>query len=293
MKTKKIVIGAMAAAMLSLSICSMSPAFAAGETVQIKVGNATAKAGGQYTVEVSLADIPSTGIQACGFSIQYDSSVISIDKVDAGAITNTGAAKSDTTASLLPNFSSYSDNGEGMISLMWSTSLEDASYWLKSDGVFCTVSGKVKSDAKDGAKAAIKIVPTPHETYVGSGVKNTEIDCGYMKNSKETVQYQVKVTDGSVTVGDPTPATTAAPTVAPTTVAPTSATVKPTKKGDATLDGDVTLADALAILQYVANAKKYPLDAQALANADCDGNAGITANDALFIQRVDAGLEKL
>ena len=101
MKTKKIVIGAMAAAMLSLSICSMSPAFAAGETVQIKVGNATAKAGGQYTVEVSLADIPSTGIQACGFSIQYDSSVISIDKVDAGAITNTGAAKSDTTASLL------------------------------------------------------------------------------------------------------------------------------------------------------------------------------------------------
>ena len=289
MKTKKIVIGAMAAAMLSLSICSMSPAFAAGETVQINVGNATAKAGGQYTVEVSLADIPSTGIQACGFSIEYDSSLITIDSVVAGAITETGASKNDTTASLLPNFSSYSDNGEGMISLMWSTSLEDASYWLKSDGVFCKVSGKVKSDAKDGAKAAIKVVPTPHETYVGSGVQNTEIDCGYMTSAKETVQYQVKVTNGSVTVGDPTPATTAAPTKAPTT----SASVKPTKKGDANLDGDVTLADALAILQYVANATKYPLDEQALANADCDGNAGVTANDALFIQRVDAGLEKL
>ncbi len=42
MKTKKIVIGAMAAAMLSLSVCSMIPASAADETVQISVSNAKA-----------------------------------------------------------------------------------------------------------------------------------------------------------------------------------------------------------------------------------------------------------
>ena len=89
MKTKKIVIGAMAATMLSLSVCSLVPATAAGETVQISVSEATAKAGGDYTVEVSLADIPSTGIQALNFSIEYDGDLISIDSVKAGAATNT------------------------------------------------------------------------------------------------------------------------------------------------------------------------------------------------------------
>ena len=37
MKTKKVVVGALAA-MLSLSVCSLAPAVAAGETVQISVG---------------------------------------------------------------------------------------------------------------------------------------------------------------------------------------------------------------------------------------------------------------
>ena len=69
MKTKKIVIGTMAAAMLSLSVCSLIPAAAAGETVQISAGNATAKAGETFEVEVKLADIPDTGVRGCRFSI--------------------------------------------------------------------------------------------------------------------------------------------------------------------------------------------------------------------------------
>lgn len=40
MKTKKVVVGAVASAMLSLSVCSIAPAVAAGETVQISVGTA-------------------------------------------------------------------------------------------------------------------------------------------------------------------------------------------------------------------------------------------------------------
>ena len=42
MKTKKIVIGAMAAAMLSLSVCSIAPAVAADETVQISASKTEA-----------------------------------------------------------------------------------------------------------------------------------------------------------------------------------------------------------------------------------------------------------
>ena len=45
MKTKKVVVGAIAATMLSLSVCSLAPVVAAGETVQISVGKATAEVG--------------------------------------------------------------------------------------------------------------------------------------------------------------------------------------------------------------------------------------------------------
>ncbi len=59
--------------------------------------------------------------------------------------------------------------------------------------------------------------------------------------------------------------------------------------GDANCDGKVALADAVAILQYLANSSKYPLTDEGKANADVDGEGGITANDALVLQKYDAG----
>ncbi len=59
--------------------------------------------------------------------------------------------------------------------------------------------------------------------------------------------------------------------------------------GDANEDGEAKLADALLVLQYVANEKKYPLTDQAKLNADCyNPGDGVTANDALAIQKLDA-----
>ena len=60
--------------------------------------------------------------------------------------------------------------------------------------------------------------------------------------------------------------------------------------GDANLDGDVSLGDALAVLQFVANEDKFPLSPEALDNADVsDRGDGITAKDALAIQEYDVG----
>ncbi|MDO4864618.1 MAG: dockerin type I repeat-containing protein, partial [Ruminococcus sp.] len=58
--------------------------------------------------------------------------------------------------------------------------------------------------------------------------------------------------------------------------------------GDANLDGRVTVADAVAVLQHIANRDKFALKPQGLVNADVDGSEGVTANDALVIQKVDA-----
>lgn len=58
--------------------------------------------------------------------------------------------------------------------------------------------------------------------------------------------------------------------------------------GDANLDGDVSLGDALAILQFIANKEKYPMDEQAQLNADCvDPGSGITGLDAIAVQLID------
>ena len=64
--------------------------------------------------------------------------------------------------------------------------------------------------------------------------------------------------------------------------------------GDSNCDGEVSIADATLILQYIGNKDKYVLSPVGMINADVTGNGdGISPLDALFIQRVDAGVEEL
>lgn len=58
--------------------------------------------------------------------------------------------------------------------------------------------------------------------------------------------------------------------------------------GDANLDVKVTVADSVAILQHIGNRDKYELSSMGLLNADVDGEAGVTANDARVLQEWDA-----
>ena len=288
MKTKKIVIGAMAAAMLSLSVCSIAPAVAADETVQISASKTNAEAGGAFSVDVSLADIPSTGLQCCNFAIKYDPKVLTITDIKAGTLA--GSVSGDSSSSMLPNFGNYSQ--EGLISVAWSTSVDDSSKWLKGEGTFCTISGTVSANAANGTVSEITIVPTDRETYSGSGVKNDAFDCGYLKDGVK-VNFNVKANAGSVTIGkdtDTTTTTTTQPTT--TTTASQGGDIEVTLKGDANVDGKVTIADAVAILQSIANQDKYALKPQGKVNGDVDGTTGITANDALTIQKYDAGAIK-
>nr|AEV58514.1 scaffoldin C [Ruminococcus flavefaciens] len=279
MKTKKIVIGAMAAAMLSLSVCSIAPAVAADETVQISVSKTTAEAGGEFKVDVSLADIPTTGLQCCNFAIKYDPKVLTIKDITAGTLA--GTVSGDASSSMLPNFNNYSQ--EGLISVMWSTSVDDASKWLKGEGTFCTITGTVAAGTANGTVSEITVLPTSRETYDGSGVMNDAFDCGYLKDGVK-VNFNVKPNAGSVTIGSEETTTTPPAT--------TTTENKPgvSLRGDANLDNKVSVADAVAILQSIANKDKYALKPQGAVNGDVEGNDdGITGADALRIQKWDAG----
>lgn len=269
MKAKKIVIGAVSAMMLSLSICSIAPAFAAGETVQITLGNAEVKAGETFSVDVSLTNVPVTGIQCCDFSIKYDSSLVQIDSVAAGKLAETAAVTDDPTASMLSIFDSNINNDKGITSLIWSTSLEDSSYWMNGDGVFCTLKGTLSKDAT--GSIPLEIVPTSRDTYTGSNVPNDVISVGYF-DSKNVVRYDIAVNNGKITVGN------------------SGGTA--VLKGDANVDGEVTISDAVLIMQSLSNGDEYKLTAEGQVNADVAGNGdGVTASDALEIQKYVAGME--
>ena len=60
--------------------------------------------------------------------------------------------------------------------------------------------------------------------------------------------------------------------------------------GDANCDGQVDFSDSIAILQHLGNKDKYQLSETGRANADVDGVAGVTANDAKCIQEFVAGV---
>jgi len=60
--------------------------------------------------------------------------------------------------------------------------------------------------------------------------------------------------------------------------------------GDANEDGEVNIADAVLVLQSLANPDSYKLTAQGKINADVSSHGdGITAGDALVIQQIESG----
>jgi len=72
---------------------------------------------------------------------------------------------------------------------------------------------------------------------------------------------------------------------------------EPTMKGDANLDNNVNIADAVLVMQAATNPDKYArgkseysITLQGEVNADVDGSAGLTNRDALLIQKFKLGL---
>lgn len=265
MKTNKVIVGAVAAAILSLNVCAIPVSFAAGETVQISVGDDQTEAGGTFKVEVSMKDIPSKGIQACDFALKYDSSILTVTKVTQGALTNTGASSADASNSTAPVFDS--EIAKGTVNLTYNTLLDDSKYWLQSGGTFCTIEGTVASNAKDGT-TSIEVVAIDRKENSTSSTANSTIFAGYV-NGTESVKYDVKTSAGTVTIG--------------------KQNVSASLRGDSDVDGDVTINDVVVILISVAANK--PLTGQAAANADVDNTGnGVNTLDATKIQQYLASI---
>lgn len=110
--------------------------------------------------------------------------------------------------------------------------------------------------------------------------------------------YSGNVNPPTPTTTTTTTKTTSSATKTTTTTVNTTTTTdssipKAKRYGDVNLDENISVADAVAILQFLGNKDKYKLSAEAKANADCyTPGDGITAKDALAIQKYDAGIYK-
>ncbi len=134
----------------------------------------------------------------------------------------------------------------------------------------------------DGTNVCVK-------TYSGA---KTQIWTLEAVQAATTTKATVTTTTTKATVATTTSAEVSTETTsfAPETTT-TAVKTEPNKYGDANLDNIITVADAVAILQFLGNHDKYSLSADAKANADVYNTGdGITGNDALTIQKVDAGL---
>ncbi|MBQ9898276.1 MAG: beta-mannosidase [Ruminococcus sp.] len=95
---------------------------------------------------------------------------------------------------------------------------------------------------------------------------------------------------GSSEPGTTTTKTTATSVTTTTTSAVSSGETGGYKAGDANEDGDVNMADAVAIMRAQADPDDFALTAQGRKNADVVGNDGVTNEDALTIQKFEAGI---
>ena len=145
----------------------------------------------------------------------------------------------------------------------------------------------------DNADASIEVEGTVLDKYM-------EFQDWWKSSTKDSTGADVSVTYNTITVvyeynadEDAKQTTTTAKeeeTTATTTVSSDTKAVY----GDANEDSDVTIADAVLILQSIANPDTYKLTSQGKANADvADHGDGVTAKDALIIQQVEANQIKV
>lgn len=298
MKAKHTFAGALALAMLASTAVSFQVS-AADTAVTLKGAKVEAEAGGEFSVDVSLEDIPSTKVNVMDFAVTYDQTVLNVDSVKIGKSADVDVS-GDSTASDAPVFATNIKNGE--ITVSWTTALDSTS-WISEDGVILTITGTVKDGVADGTVTPIDFAPVTRETYDGSGKNNSSMVTGYVYGG-DSATYTINAEAGSVTIGSKqtttvttteggkdTTATEATTTAAESKTDVTKATttisgnivtgaVAPGSVlyGDVNCDSRVDITDA--VLLNKAAAGVVTLNDTQRKNADCNGDEEVGSQDA-------------
>ena len=262
---KKIVSGLMA---MTMAAMSMGLTAFAADDVQVTIGKTKAEPNQKFSVDVELGSVPSSGLSSIDFAINYDKSLISIDKVELGTVGKTGAESQE--GDLGDTLFSWYDTGKQIV-VVWATGLTDSQYWVKSNGAFLTISGTAKAEGT----AKLEGGAVDRAAYPGSSAK---ADVVFSAVGTNTTDYGAAFTNGEVEIGVPVQATTA------------KQEVSASKWGDATCDGKVDVSDAVLICRFAVSDKNAVLTDAGKANADVTHDNSVNADDASKVLKFIARL---
>lgn len=265
MKSLKVLSGIVAAAMTAVAM-GVTMVASAADSVAVTIGKETAEVGGTFSVDVDLSTVPGNGLTSIDFGINYDSSIIEITDVTLGAAGNTGAgAKEDAaTNGMGDTIFTTNDTGDQLV-VIWSTGLTDSTYWAKK-GTLLTISGKVKSTAKNGDVCKLEGVAVDRAAYPGGGANPEAVFSAVGESA--TVDYTAAFTNGSITVGG------------------ASSTIV---WGDANCNGELELADAVMLAKASAGIDGVTLSTAGRANCDVYADNNINGSDLSIVLGLIAG----
>ncbi len=268
MKKMRIVSGLLAMAMAAVSFGTT--AFAA-DNVQVKVGTDTVEAGANFSVDVELASVPSSGLSSIDFAINYDKDVLKVTDVKLGTVGDTGAKAAE--GDLGDTLFNWYDNGKQIV-IVWATGLTDSKYWVAKDGVFLTISGTASASAAAGTESKLTVAAADRAVYPGASEKASTYFSAVGADGK-TTDYTGSFTDGSVKIKGKEDV-------------PDDGDVL---WGDADLSGEVDVSDVVLIARFCAEADGADITAQGKKNADVTTHASkVDIDDATLILKAVAKL---
>ena len=261
-----------AAACLIATACTASlfstvASVSAADAITIAAETKAVESGKEFTVDISLAGVPSTGIAGLDFAIKYDASLMEVSGVTEGAVSKTNDKQVEGFSS---NLATNINNGA--VSVLWATgSVSDSSKWIKSDGVLLTLNCKA---LKDG-DAKVDIT---------KGVRKDAEGIDIAVEGLAVVNGTAKA--GTITIGGTT--TEPSPTTKPTeTTAPGT-----TLLGDVDCDGKVDITDITTLA--ISLVDKKPVSGQSAINADVDKDGSVALTDLARIKQfVSKVIDKL
>jgi hypothetical protein len=149
-------------------------------------------------------------------------------------------------------------------------------FWYSNDPGSTVVLDEVRATLGGGEKTVTSIT-----SYVSSWVESEVVIVGG-GDTKEPETTPATAEPSTPAPGTPAPGTPAPGTPAPGTPAPGDDV---TVCGDVDLDGEPKISDLVALCKHVVGVVGANLTGTALANADCDDNGVVDANDALTLAK--------
>ncbi|MCM1314345.1 MAG: DUF5620 domain-containing protein [Prevotella sp.] len=179
-------------------------------------------------------------------------------------------------------------------------------YWYQENGDYCVLEAGQKAEimwiiptAAAGVDSKTNYIDPAGEVYFG--YYYGEADAISIDNIEVYYDVQTTTTTSTTATTTSSTTTTTATTTQTTTTTETSTTTTTTAEpttlgvtlwGDANIDGKVSVADAVLIMQSLSNPNEFKLSEQGALNADVvdNGTSGVTTMDALAIQVIDINL---